>query len=159
MTHNRIPTPCPNPPADDHEHCPLHGCVEYVCCVPTEPWGRNLALVALADVAIMGAFAALMVTFTADADAPVWAFGSNVWAVWSELAATVQSVWASVVGLFVDPPVYVHPAQVSDAMNEALTAAGYDDFTVPVPRDVAIDACRTDTDCAVASGDPIGQWS
>ena len=26
---------CPQPPADDHEHCPLHGCVEYVCCEPT----------------------------------------------------------------------------------------------------------------------------
>jgi hypothetical protein len=25
---------CPQPPADDHEHCPNHGCVEYVCCVP-----------------------------------------------------------------------------------------------------------------------------
>lgn len=22
----------PNTP---HEHCPIHGCVEYVCCVPT----------------------------------------------------------------------------------------------------------------------------
>lgn len=26
---------CANPPADDHEHCPFHGCVEYVCCVQT----------------------------------------------------------------------------------------------------------------------------
>lgn len=26
---------CPQPPADDHEHCPLHGCVEYVCCEPS----------------------------------------------------------------------------------------------------------------------------
>lgn len=26
--------PCTNLPADDHEHCPLHGCVEYVCCIP-----------------------------------------------------------------------------------------------------------------------------
>jgi hypothetical protein len=33
------PTTCTQPPADTHEHCPLHGCVEYVCCVPanTEP--------------------------------------------------------------------------------------------------------------------------
>ena len=28
---------CPQPPADDHEHCPLHGCVEYVCCEPAKP--------------------------------------------------------------------------------------------------------------------------
>ena len=26
---------CRQPPATDHEHCPEHGCVEYVCCQPT----------------------------------------------------------------------------------------------------------------------------
>jgi hypothetical protein len=33
------PERCPAGGGTDHEHCPLHGCVEYVCCVPTAPTG------------------------------------------------------------------------------------------------------------------------
>lgn len=28
-------TNCVDPDDTIHEHCPLHGCVEYLCCMPT----------------------------------------------------------------------------------------------------------------------------
>lgn len=51
--------------------------------------------------------------------------------------------------------VSIPPALVSDAMNERLSDMGYDDTTVAIPRTIAILACYTDTDCSVASGDPL----
>lgn len=46
---------------------------------------------------------------------------------------------------------WIPPGAVSDAMNDALVAEGYDDATQPIPRDVAVRACRTDNDCLVAT--------
>jgi len=34
----------------DHEHCPLHGCVEYVCCVPASVAARTAAPACSAEV-------------------------------------------------------------------------------------------------------------
>lgn len=31
----RATSKCTSLPADDHEHCLEHGCVEYVCCIPS----------------------------------------------------------------------------------------------------------------------------
>jgi len=30
---------CVDPDDTEHEHCPLHGCVEYVCCEPSDSAG------------------------------------------------------------------------------------------------------------------------
>lgn len=58
-----------------------------------------------------------------------------------------------------DPAAVIPPGAVSQAMNDELSALGYDDTTRPVPRSIAVQACHTDTDCAIASGDPIGAWA
>lgn len=45
--------------------------------------------------------------------------------------------------------------EISRTFAEDLSRAGFDDTMTPVPRTLAITLCRTDKDCALASGNPI----
>jgi hypothetical protein len=50
-------TACIDPDGTPHEHCPLHGCVEYVCCIPAAPAldrALTFALIEVAMVILMG---------------------------------------------------------------------------------------------------------
>lgn len=105
-------------------------------------WGRTFAAVVAAGSIAMTAFAGGMVAL-ADQDAPVWQL--------------------------LNPTVIVPMDHVSDAMAGDLLAQGYrgvpndgpdgrEAEQLYVPRDVAIAACHTDTDCAIASGHPVGSW-
>lgn len=75
------------------------------------------------------------------------------------IATTLLSVAVTIpaTALLTPVPEYVAipPALVSDAMNDKLAELGYDDTTVAIPRTVAIQACYTDQDCSVASGNPL----
>jgi hypothetical protein len=51
------------------------------------------------------------------------------------------------------PWVMVDPEAVSEAFNDRLAGAGYDDATRPVLRSHAIELCITDTDCAYVAGE------
>jgi hypothetical protein len=51
------------------------------------------------------------------------------------------------------PWVMVDPEVVSEAFNDRLAGAGYDDATRPVLRSHAIELCITDTDCAYVAGE------